>query len=55
MSNKAAEKRAVSRKDMTKWQWTWKEMKNNKAAYLMCLPFMLIFTLFTVVHRRDLL
>ena len=49
MSNKAAEKRAVSRKDMTKWQWTWKEMKNNKAAYLMCLPFMLIFTLFTVV------
>ena len=49
MSNKAAEKRAVSRKDMTRWQWTWKEMKNNKAAYLMCLPFMLIFTLFTVV------
>ena len=49
MSNKAAEKRAVSRKDMTRWQWTWKEMKNNKAAYLMCLPFMIIFTLFTVV------
>ena len=49
MSNKAAEKRAVSRKDMTRWQWTWKEMKNNKAAYLMCLPFMLIFTLFTVI------
>ena len=49
MSNKTAEKRAVSRKDMTRWQWTWKEMKRNKAAYLMCLPFMLIFTLFTVV------
>ena len=49
MSNKAAEKRAVSRKDMTRWQWTWKEMKNNKVAYLMVLPFMLIFTLFTIV------
>ena len=49
MSNKTAEKRAVSRKDMTRWQWTWKEMKRNKSAYLMCLPFMLIFTLFTVV------
>lgn len=49
MSNKAAEKKAVSRKDMTRLQWTWKEMKRNKAAYLMCFPFMLIFTLFTVV------
>ena len=49
MSNKAAEKRAVSRKDMTRWQWTWKEIKNNKVAYLMVLPFMLIFTLFTIV------
>ncbi len=49
MSNKAAEKRAVSRKDMTRLQWTWKEMKNNKVAYLMVLPFMLIFTLFTIV------
>jgi len=49
MSNKAAEKKAVSRKDMTRWQWTWKEMKNNKVAYLMVLPFMLIFTLFTIV------
>ncbi len=49
MSNKTAEKKAVSRKDMTRLQWTWKEMKRNKAAYLMCLPFMLIFTLFTIV------
>ena len=49
MSNKAAEKKAVSRKDMTRWQWTWKEIKNNKVAYLMVLPFMLIFTLFTIV------
>ena len=39
---------AVSRKDMTKWQWTWKEMKNNWAAYLMILPYLFIFILFTV-------
>ena len=49
MSQKTAEKKAVSRKDMTKAQWTWKEMKRNKAAYLMVAPYMIIFTLFTVV------
>ena len=48
MSKKTAEKRAVSRKDMTMAQWTWKEMKRNWAAYLMVAPFMLIFTLFTI-------
>ena len=41
-------KRAVSRKDMTLAQWTWKEMKRNKTAYLMIAPFMMIFILFTV-------
>ena len=49
MSQKAAEKKAVSRKDMTKAQWTWKEMKRNKVAYLMIAPYMLVFTLFTVL------
>ena len=49
MSQKTAEKKAVSRKDMTRAQWTWKEMKRNKAAYLMVAPYMIIFTLFTVV------
>ena len=49
MSQKTAEKRAVARKDMTKAQWTWKEMKRNKVAYLMVAPYMLIFTLFTVL------
>ena len=48
MSQKTAEKRAVSRKDMTMAQWTWKEMKRNWAAYVMVAPFMIIFTLFTV-------
>ena len=44
-----SKKKAVVRQDMTRWQWTWKEMKRNKAAYLMVAPYMLIFTLFTVV------
>jgi multiple sugar transport system permease protein len=34
---------------MTRAQWTWNEMKKNKVAYLMVAPYMLIFTLFTVV------
>ncbi len=49
MSNKAAEKKAVARKEMTMAQWTWKEMKKNWIAYLMVAPYMLIFTLFTIV------
>ena len=49
MSQKTAEKKAVSRKDMTRAQWTWKEMKRNWVAYLMVAPYMLIFTTFTVV------
>ena len=49
MSNTAAaKKRPVSRKDMTKAQWTWKEMKRNKTAYLMVAPFMILFIVFTV-------
>jgi multiple sugar transport system permease protein len=39
----------VARKDMTRAQWTWKEMKRNKTAYLMVAPFMLIFCCFTVI------
>ena len=49
MSQKTATKKAVSRKDMTMAQWTWKEMKRNKVAYLMVAPYMLIFTLFTLL------
>ncbi len=49
MSNTAAaKKRPVARKDMTRAQWTWKEMKRNKVAYLMVGPFMLLFLVFTV-------
>ena len=49
MSPKTAKKKAVSRKDMTRAQWTWKEMKRNKVAYLMVAPYMLIFSCFTVL------
>ena len=48
MSQNEAFKRPVSRKDMTKFQWTWKEMKRNKTAYIMIFPFMLLFFVFTV-------
>lgn len=49
MSERTATKKAVSRKDMTKAQWTWKEMKRNWVAYVMVAPYMILFTLFTVV------
>ena len=42
-------KRLVSRKDMTMAQWTWKEMKRNKVAYIMCAPFFILFLVFTVL------
>ena len=48
MSNKTAVKRPVARKDMTMAQWTWREMKKNKVAYVMIAPFMILFFIFTV-------
>ena len=48
MSQKTAEKKAVSRKDMTRLQWTWKEMKRNRVGYFMIAPFMILFLMFTV-------
>ncbi|MGI6166850.1 MAG: carbohydrate ABC transporter permease [Eubacteriales bacterium] len=49
MSQKTAGVRAVARKDMTRWQWTWKEMKRNKVGYIMVAPYMILFTIFTVI------
>ena len=49
MPTKAKQKKAVSRKDMTQAQWTWKEMKRNKVGYVMIAPFMIVFTMFTVI------
>ena len=48
MSAKSAAKKAVSRKDMTMLQWTWKEMKRNRVGYAMAAPFMILFLMFTV-------
>ena len=44
-----SKKKAVIRSDMTRAQWTWNEMKKNWVGYAMVAPYMLIFTLFTVV------
>ena len=41
--------RPVRRDEMSKWQWTWKEMKKNKTAYFMLAPFFLLFIIFTVL------
>ena len=44
----AVRRRAVSRGEMTKWQWTLREMRVNKVGYLMVAPFFLLFIIFTV-------
>ncbi len=52
MSTNAAaveKKKATSRKEMTKMQWTLKEMKRNKAAYFMIAPFVILFFIFTIL------
>ena len=41
--------RPVKRDEMSKWQWTWKEIKRNKTAYFMVAPFCLLFIIFTVL------
>ena len=46
---KSAEKRPVRKDEMSKWQWTWKEMKKNKTAYFMLAPFFILFIIFTVL------
>ncbi len=45
---KKVKKKAIARKDMTRAQWTWHEIKRNKIAYVMVAPFFLVFLLFTV-------
>ena len=50
MSLKKTEaKRPTKRSEMSKLQWTWKEMKKNKTAYFMLAPFFLLFIIFTVL------
>ncbi|MBQ7727881.1 MAG: sugar ABC transporter permease [Clostridia bacterium] len=44
-----SELKAARRTDISRGQWIWKEMKKNWVAYVMVFPYMLIFSLFTVV------
>lgn len=45
----AQTKRPTQRSEMSKMQWTWKEMKRNKTAYFMLAPFFILFIIFTVL------
>ena len=45
----AQAKRPTQRSEMSKMQWTWKEMKRNKTAYFMVAPFLILFIVFTVL------
>ena len=51
MSEKAVKQQAAPklRKDMTKWEWTLREMKVNKVGYFMVAPYYLVFMIFTIV------
>ena len=49
MATKKAAKRAKNHGDMTMMQWKLKEMRQNWVAYLMVAPYMILFTLFTIV------
>ena len=48
-TTKSEVKRPTQRSEMTKWQWTWKEIKRNKTAYFMLAPFFILFIIFTVL------
>ncbi len=48
MATKKASKQASSR-ELTMFQWKLKEIRQNWVAYLMIAPYMILFTLFTVV------
>ncbi len=47
-TEEANRKRVVARKDISLFQWTIREMKRYKIAYLMIAPFMFVFILFTL-------
>ena len=49
MSAKNEINRPVKRSEVSKLRWTWQEMKNNKTAYFMLAPFLILFIIFTVL------
>ena len=48
MAKQKAEQKAVARKDISYWEYTRREMKRNWIAYIMILPYVVIFSLFTL-------
>ena len=46
---KSDAQRPIKRSEVSKLRWTWQEMKNNKTAYFMLAPFLLLFIIFTVL------
>ena len=48
MAKQKAAQKAVARKDITYWEYTIREMKRNWIAYVMILPYVVIFSLFTL-------
>ena len=48
MATKKASKQAASR-ELTMFEWKLREIRQNWVAYLMIAPYMILFTLFTVV------
>ena len=49
VDNSTEVKKAVNRGDMTKLQWTLREMKMYKIGYFMVAPFFILFTIFTIL------
>ena len=49
MSQISETNRPVKRSEVSKLRWTWQEMKNNKTAYFMLAPFLILFIVFTVL------
>ena len=48
MAKQKAEKKAVARTGISYWEYTRREMKRNWIAYIMILPYVVIFSLFTL-------
>jgi multiple sugar transport system permease protein len=48
-TKKNGKKKAVSRSEMNRFQWTLKEMKRNYIAYVLLAPFYIIFLVFTII------
>lgn len=46
---KADTNQPVKRSEVSKLRWTWQEMKNNKIAYFLLAPFLILFIVFTVL------